>query len=119
MTDWGWDSEKLVTWEGVKLLSRPDLRTQEVVSKGQTVVRLIGDGAFFIEHAGNRYRVTVSSHYVDTAAKQFGGVQKGLKEGDLVDITLYPYPWTVKEHSGIKYYFYKIEKSPSRENHTT
>lgn len=103
--DGKWDSRNLVTLSGAKLLSRPDMETREV--KG--VVQRVGRAEFRVEDKnGETFLIRIGSHYWDAAASQFADIQ-----GDVVDVTYLPYPWSFSERSGISFYFYEIKETPN------
>lgn len=101
-----WNPDNLVTWEGAKLLSRPDLEVRE--RKGHKVPQRVGQGEFSVEHNGEVRKVRVGAHYWDAAVEQFANIQ-----GDVVDVTFLPSPWSFGDRSGVSYYFYKITETLS------
>lgn len=99
-----WDPNNLVVWKGAKLHSRPDMTVRQV--KGITTPQRVGRAEFSVEADGEVRHIHVGSHYWDDAVEQFAAIK-----GDVVDVTFLPYPWTVGNRSGTKFFFYKIKES--------
>lgn len=103
-----WDPDRLVVWRGAKLLSRPDMTTRQV--KGIETPQRFGRAVFDVELDSEVRHIHVGHYYWDAAIEQFAAI-----EGDIVNVTFLPYPWSFQGRSevksGTKYYFYKIEES--------